>query len=110
MLVSTSTRSTFERCALTSGLLTQEQIDEARTAVGWSEGDEPDADAPPTDQQLADRLVETGRLNAWQAKQLLEERTKFNLGPYLIIDSIGQGGMGQGFKAEHSVMGRIVAG
>ncbi|OHB66746.1 MAG: hypothetical protein A2V70_09970 [Planctomycetes bacterium RBG_13_63_9] len=109
MLVSTSNRSTFERCALTSGLLTQEQIDEARTAVGWSEGDEPDADAPPTDQQLADRLVETGRLNAWQAKQLLEERTKFNLGPYLIIDSIGQGGMGQVFKAEHSVMGRIVA-
>ena len=61
----------------------------------WSEGDEPDPSAPPSDQQLADRLVEMGLLNAWQAKQLLDGRTKFNLGPYLIIDSIGQGGMGR---------------
>ncbi|MEX0865981.1 MAG: serine/threonine-protein kinase, partial [Pirellulales bacterium] len=29
--------------------------------------------------------------------------------PYHIIDSIGQGGMGQVFKAEHSLMGRVVA-
>ena len=50
-----------------------------------------------------------GLLNAWQAKQLLDGRTKFTLGPYRIIDSIGQGGMGQVFKAEHPLMGRIVA-
>ena len=48
-------------------------------------------------------------LNAWQAKQLLDGRTEFNLGPYLIVDSIGQGGMGQVFKARHEKMGRIVA-
>ena len=48
-------------------------------------------------------------LNAWQAKQLLDGRTKFNLGPYRIIDSIGQGGMGQVFKAQHAKLGRIVA-
>ena len=51
----------------------------------------------------------SGLLNAWQAKQLLDGRTKFNLGPYLIIDSIGQGGMGQVFKAQHGTIGRIVA-
>ncbi|MCP5116884.1 MAG: protein kinase, partial [bacterium] len=28
---------------------------------------------------------------------------------YQIIDSLGQGGMGQVFKAEHSMMGRVVA-
>lgn len=101
--------SLFEQCAVASGLLTQSQLDEARAGVRWSEGDEPDPDAPPSDRQLADRLVEIGLLNIWQAKQLLDGRTKFNLGPYLIIDSIGQGGMGQVFKAQHGKMGRVVA-
>jgi len=94
---------------LASGLLTEQQLDEARAGVRWSEGDEPDPDAPPSDKQLADRLVETGLLNVWQAKQLLDGRTKFNLGPYLIIDSLGQGGMGQVFKAQRGKMGRAVA-
>jgi eukaryotic-like serine/threonine-protein kinase len=107
--VSNVERSTFERCAVASGLLTQRQLDEAREAVRWSEGDEPELDVPPSDQRLADRLVEKGSLNAWQAKQLLDGRTKFNLGPYLIIDSIGQGGMGQVFKARHEKFWRIVA-
>jgi eukaryotic-like serine/threonine-protein kinase len=107
--VSTLDRPTFEQCALASGLLTQQQLDEARAGVRWSEGDEPDPNVPPSDRQLADRLVEMGLLNAWQAKQLLDGRTKFNLGPYLIVDSIGQGGMGQVFKAQHEKIGRIVA-
>ena len=102
-------QSMFEQCAIASGLLTQRQLDEARAGIRWSEGDEPDPNAPPSDRQLADRLVETGLLNAWQAKQLLDGRTKFNLGPYLIVDSIGQGGMGQVFKAKHEKIDRVVA-
>ena len=108
-LVGNAGRSMFEQCALASGLLTQSQIDEARAGVRWAEGDEPDPSAPPSDRQLADRLVETGLLNVWQAKQLLEGRTKFNLGPYLMIDWIAQGGMGQVFKAQRGKMGRVVA-
>ncbi len=108
-LVDTSRKSAFERYALASGLLTEEQLNEARAALRWSGGDQPDGDAPATDRKLADKLVEQGRLNAWQASQLFEGRTKFNLGLYRIIDSIGQGGMGQVFKAEHGVLGRIVA-
>ena len=50
-----------------------------------------------------------GLLNAWQAKQLLDGRTKFTLGPYRIIDSIGQGGMGHVFKAEDPILKRVVA-
>ncbi len=63
----------------------------------------------PYDQRLADKLVELGRLNVWQAKQLLEGRSKFNLGPYWIIDYLGRGGMGQVFKAQHDVLERVVA-
>ncbi|MEN6458603.1 MAG: serine/threonine-protein kinase [Thermoguttaceae bacterium] len=102
-------RPNFEQCAVLSGLLTQQELDAARAALRWSEKDELDADASASDRQLADRLVELGRLNAWQAKQLLDGRTKFNLGPYQIIDSIGQGAMGQVFKAQHGKMGRVVA-
>ncbi len=74
----------------------------------WSEGDEPDS-LPPSDKQLADHMVDRGLLNAWQAKQLLDGQTRFRLGPYRIIDSLGQGGMGQVFKAQHDKMGRTVA-
>jgi serine/threonine protein kinase len=107
--VSNLDRPTFEQCALASSLLTQAQLDEARAGVRWSEGDEPDANLPPTDGQVAEQIVARGILNAWQVKQLLDGRTKFNLGPYRIIDSIGQGGMGQVFKAQHATLGRIVA-
>jgi eukaryotic-like serine/threonine-protein kinase len=100
---------TFEQCAIASGLLTREQIEEARSGVRWSQGDEADPGAPPSDKQLAGRLVERGLLNAWQAQQLLDRRTKFNLNHYWIIASLGQGGMGQVFKARDSRTGRIVA-
>ncbi len=100
--------SEFEKCAIQSDLLTKQEIEEARAGIRWSDGEDRD-NAPPTDRQLADRLVELGKLNAWQAKQLLDGQTKFTLGPYRIIDSIGQGGMGQVFKAEHKVLGRVVA-
>jgi serine/threonine protein kinase len=98
----------FRRSALASGLLTVEQILEAEAEVRaagsvigtWTEVD---------DARLAAKLVEHGRLNRWQAEQLKVGRAKFNLGPYQVIDSIGQGGMGQVFKAEHRLMGRIVA-
>jgi eukaryotic-like serine/threonine-protein kinase len=102
-------RSTFELCALASGLLTGDQLDEARAGVQRSEGGKTDAWGLPGDQRLADWLVEAGRLNAWQARQLLDGRTKFNLGPYLIVDSIGQGATGQVFKARHEKIGRAVA-
>lgn len=90
-------------------MISQEDLDEARAALRWSHASPPDADDPQTGNPLADKLVELGRLNSWQATQLLQGRTKFNLGPYWILDGIGQGGMGQVFQAEHETTGQVVA-
>ena len=100
-------RTHFRECALASKLVTHADIEQARAELRsqWSG----DADAAITDRQLADKLIEMGRLNSYQAIQLLNGRTKLHLGPYQILDMIAQGGMGQVFKAEHQWMGRIVA-
>jgi len=105
----TPRETAFERCALVSGLLTREQIDEARAAIRASPQGWPAARFAPNDEQLAKKVVELGMLNLWQAQQFLAGRTKFNLGPYWIVDSIGHGGMGQVFKGEHGLLGRVVA-
>ncbi|MGQ9504816.1 MAG: serine/threonine-protein kinase [Thermogutta sp.] len=97
----------FEHCALVSGLLTQEQLDEAWRVLRAKPAQQ--LDEVPIEERLAQQLVELGYLNPWQAKQLLEGRTKFTLGTYKIVDSIGRGGMGQVFKGEHTLLGRVVA-
>ena len=101
-----SHRLNFEKCALFNGLLTAKQLDEARLALRKGESGPA---AAPTDQELSEKVVEMGLLNAWQAKQLLDGRTKFTLGSYRIIDSLGQGGMGHVFKAEDPILKRVVA-
>ena len=62
-----------------------------------------------TDRDLAKHLIKTELLTAYQADQLLAGRQKLKLGPYIITDWIGQGGMGQVFKAVHEMMGRETA-
>jgi serine/threonine protein kinase len=61
------------------------------------------------DQLLREILLEQGAITEYQAVQLADGKTKFRLGPYVITDFIGQGGMGQVFKATHQVMGRECA-
>jgi serine/threonine protein kinase len=92
--------------AVASGLVSQDELDEAielLRASGRKHG------KPISDERLAKKLVSLGRLNKWQAEQLRAGRKKFELGPYHIIDSLGRGGMGHVYKAEHSIMGRVVA-
>ncbi len=99
----------FRRSALASGLLTVEQILEAEAELRAAGGAAVGTWTGVGDERLAAKLVERGELNRWQAEQLKVGRSKFTLGPYVVIDSIGQGGMGQVFKAEHRLMGRVVA-
>ena len=102
-------RTVFQNSAIVSGLVTLEQLGQAESSLR--------AALPPPlalttvigDEQLAARLVETSILTNYQAEQLRAGRTKLNLGPYIITDWIGQGGMGQVFKAVHKMMGRECA-
>jgi len=96
----------FKACALASGLIAQDDLDEAEEVL---RKESVEVDPADPSRPLAAKLVELGRVNGWQAGQLLEGRSKFNLGPYVMLDSLGQGGMGQVFKAEHTIMGRVVA-
>ena len=101
--------SIFQKAALASRLLTEQDLKEALAAMHRECAEGATASIEVTDELLADRLIEMRRLNRWQAEQLKLGNTRFHLKDYQIIDSLGQGGMGQVFKAEHSVMGRVVA-
>jgi serine/threonine protein kinase len=60
--------------------------------------------------EIAKALVSWKLLTKFQAKALLKGRaTGFHLGPYRILDQLGQGGMGRVYKAIHQTMNRIVA-
>lgn len=103
-----SRTESFQQAALLSSLVSHDELQQAEEqlagggiAAGLNDDDQVHA--------LADQLVETGTLTRYQADQLLNGRTKFTLGPYIIADWLGQGGMGQVFKATHNVMGREVA-
>ena len=59
---------------------------------------------------LAGELLQRGWLTPFQVNQLLQGRgSELLLGSYVLLERLGEGGMGQVFKARHQKMGRIVA-
>jgi serine/threonine protein kinase len=66
--------------------------------------------APQNAEELARELVRQRKLTKFQAAQLWQGKGKsLVLGNYVLMDKIGQGGMGAVFKAEHRRMKRLVA-
>lgn len=101
-------KSAFRDAALLSGLVTEDQLEEASARLR-QKSDAVKTATEISDRDLAAMMVSLEHLTAYQADQLLTGRTKLNLGPYIITDWIGQGGMGQVFKAVHELMGRETA-
>ena len=98
-------QSKFKETALASALVTEEQLRQAIVQlVQGKAGDSGTVEV--NEKKLAQKLVEMNVISAYQADQLLIGRTRLNLGPYIITDWIGQGGMGQVFKAVHQMLGR----
>ena len=93
----------FSKAIVAAGLTTADDI----KAIwgGW-----PAAERPKDAAAFAQRLVELKKFNEFQAKELLEGRgARLVMGDYALLAKIGEGGMGQVFKAQHRRMNRVVA-
>src|SRR4051812_48913032 len=67
---------------------------------------DPDADA----EALARDLVKRNLLTAYQARKLWKgQGADLFLSQYILLDKIGEGGMGEVFRATHRPLGRDVA-
>jgi eukaryotic-like serine/threonine-protein kinase len=95
--------STTEFIALLrqSGIYQSGAFDEAMAKV---------PDLPEDPNRAAAVCVQRGILTRFQAKLLLSGRSRgFRLGQYVILDQLGQGGMGTVFLAEHTTLRRHAA-
>jgi serine/threonine-protein kinase len=68
-------------------------------------------DKRPKDvQQLASSLVKAGKLTKYQAQAVYQGRGKSLIfAEYVVLDKLGEGGMGVVFKAQHRRMDRLAA-
>jgi WD40 repeat protein/serine/threonine protein kinase len=97
----TNVKPTFLDQLRSSGLLEPEQLKEL---AGLPEAKQ--ADPLP----LARQVFQRGWLSKYQINQVGAGRSKeLLIGPYLLVDRLGEGGMGTVFKARHRHMGRVVA-
>ncbi len=98
--------------------LTVEQFTQRLTSSGVMSEDDlrswiasvPVEQRPKDGELLARELVKQKRLTKFQAEQIYAGKEKsLTLGNYVILDKLGQGGMGVVLKAQHKRMARVVA-
>jgi serine/threonine-protein kinase len=64
----------------------------------------------PEPRDLARELVKRGWMTAYQINQIAQGKARhLSLGPYVLLECLGEGAMGQVFKARHRKLDRIVA-
>jgi len=99
---SDATVSEFVSSLTDSGILSEDQLDRLRRRA---------ADCESTSGSLfAKTLIDEALLTKYQANVLLKgSKSPLLLDRYIILDSLGSGGMGLVFKALHRSMERIVA-
>lgn len=102
-------RSVLQTAALASELVTREQLLEAIEAVRSSKIGPPIPASEVTDEELGEVLVKMGWVTQYQVQQMKAGLNKLDLGPYIITEFIGQGGMGRVYKGVHKFMGRECA-
>ncbi len=102
--------SNFQKTVLASGLVSPHQWDYClRLLKHQILSTQAKGEVADEDKILRSILIEQRAITEYQAFQLADGKIKFRLGPYVITDFIGQGGMGQVFKAVHEIMGRECA-
>ena len=98
--------SRFWQAALQSDLMNAQTLSACWNAIPPEKRDAPEH----LDRRLARQAVHAKALTLWQAQQLLAGRTSgFKVDRYVLMDLIGQGGMGRVYLAVDSRLNRRVA-
>ena len=94
----------FTQRLTASGVMSEDSLLDALSPLNGNVAEYADGE------QLARELVKQKKLTKFQAEQIYAGKEKsLTLGNYVLLDKLGQGGMGMVLKAQHKRMKRVVA-